>query len=180
MQTKKELRSYILKKRSELTEKEVAQRSKRICSHVKAHSMYRAAQNICLYMPIRNEVDVRYLIEVASADRKQIWLPKVEDDEMNFYLYDENSSFIVGAYNIPEPQSTVKLEPDEHTLIIMPGAVFSKEGDRIGYGGGYYDRYLDRYPICQTAAVCYDFQVVPKLPAEPHDIKPQVLISDYI
>ena len=102
---------------------------------------------MCLYMPVRNEVDVSYLLKDALDSEKNVWLPKVRDNDMEFCHYDENTELVSGEYGILEPSSEYMLEPDEGTLIIMPGAVFSCKGDRIGYGGGYYDRYLERYPV---------------------------------
>ena len=64
---------------------------------------------------------------------------------MDFFRYDEDTVLVTGSYDIMEPDSDEMLEPDENTLIIMPGAVFSESRDRIGYGGGYYDRYLEKY-----------------------------------
>jgi 5-formyltetrahydrofolate cyclo-ligase len=130
-------------------------------------------------MPIRNEVDVRLLLEPARSDGKLVYLPKVlPEDYMEFYSYTENTSLISGAYNILEPDSKDVLVPDSDTLIIMPGAVFSKDRERIGYGGGYYDRYLAAHPECKTVAVAYDFQILEQIPYEEHDICPDLVVSE--
>ena len=85
---------------------------------------------------------------------------------------------ITGAYDIRESRSEEILEPGEGTLIIMPGAVFTPWKDRIGYGGGFYDRFLDEHPECKTIAVCYDLQVVDELPVEAHDRKPDYVVCE--
>ena len=178
MCTKKELRKKILAARKALTSDDVEKRSGMICDRITATDLYEKATDICIYMPIRNEVDVRMLIDTATADGKEIWIPKVVGEEMIFNAYEEDSLELSESYGIPESSSNRVLVPDENTLIIMPGAVFDKTGNRIGYGGGYYDRYLEKHPECKTLAVCYDLQMVESIPAEDHDIKPGVIVSE--
>ena len=175
---KKELRKEILQKRSLLSAEDVKKLSTIICSNVIEDDIYAKAHNLCLYMPVRNEVDACLLIDDARMRGKRIWLPKVDGTDMDFYLYEDGDILKPGAYGIPEPVSEVVLRPDENTLVIMPGAVFSKAGDRIGYGGGYYDRYLEDHAVCKTIALCYSLQVKDEIPAEPHDIRPDRIICD--
>jgi 5-formyltetrahydrofolate cyclo-ligase len=175
---KKLLRKEILAKRSAMTADEVLKQSRRVCENVICSDLYKNCKKLCLYMPIRNEVDVRLLLEAAWDDGKQVYLPKVlPDDYMEFYSYNESTALISGAYNILEPDSKEILVPDSDTLIIMPGAVFSKDNKRIGYGGGYYDRYLAKHPECKTIAVAYDFQILEHIPYEEHDVCPDVVIN---
>ncbi len=173
---KKELRKKILKQRAELTKQQVSAYSEAICNKILNNSVYRQAHNLCLYAPIRNEVDVTLLVNPSRESGKCVWLPRIIEGRMDFFLYSTDTVLTEGAYHIPEPVSEQRLIPDAATLVIMPGAVFSVTHDRIGYGGGYYDRYLSKYPVCKTLAVCYDFQVVPELPGEEHDIKPENII----
>ncbi len=177
MLSKKELRTKISEMRNRLTSEEIAARSKQICKLVTEHKYYRKTADICLYMPVRNEVDTSYIMTRAAADGKTVWLPKVNAGRMQFLIHDDSVPFAKGPYGILEPQTQKELVPDSDTLVIMPGAVFSREGNRIGYGGGYYDRFLAEFPMCMTIAVCYDFQIVDEVPAEVHDIRPQVVIS---
>jgi 5-formyltetrahydrofolate cyclo-ligase len=177
-ENKKALRREILAKRSSMTADTVLEKSQRICENVISSKFYKNCKKLCLYMPIRNEVDVRLLLEPARTDGKSVYLPKVlPENYMEFYSYNESTALISGAYDILEPDSTEILEPDEDTLIIMPGAVFSKDNKRIGYGGGYYDRYLAKHPECKTMAVAYDFQVLEQIPYEEHDVCPDVVMS---
>lgn len=164
--------------RSGLSEDEVRLYSEKICGILSDTEQYRRAGNVCLYMPIRNEVDVTLIVERARADGKNIWLPRVRDGRMHFHMYDEKTSLVHGAFGIQEPDSERVLVPDGRTLVVMPGAVFSEGRDRIGYGGGYYDRFLEEYGECMTAAVCYDFQIAAEIPAEVHDIRPEIVVSE--
>lgn len=175
---KKELRRQMLARRNALSKAMVLAYSENICQKVLGMPVYRQAQDICLYMPIQNEVDVSMLIAPARAQGKTVWLPRIIDGKMDFYLYAEDTLLTLGAYHIREPLSEQRLIPHEFVLVIMPGAVFSRDNDRIGYGGGYYDRYLSCYPMCKTVAVCYDFQILPEIPADVHDIRPQFIVSN--
>ena len=177
MKTKQDIRKEILKMRSSLSSEDVRALSMIICSILQVMDVYRNAADICLYMPVRNEVDVTMLTEAAQNEGKGVWLPRVAGGEMKFCRYDKNTELVEGAYGIKEPDSSEILEPDEKTLVIMPGAAFSEKHEHIGYGGGYYDRFLAEYPQCTTAAVCYDFQIMPELPSEMHDVRPDIIIS---
>lgn len=178
MLDKKEIRKKVLKMRSNLTENEIAYKSNIICRKILTSKEYDKAKDICLYMPMRNEVDVTLLIKDIIKDNKKVWLPKIDGEIMDFHYYDENTELIDGPFNTKEPSSEMKLAPNDNTLIIMPGAAFTLDGDRIGYGGGFYDKYLEKHPCCKTVAVCYDFQIVDEIPSEEHDIKPGKVISD--
>ncbi|MCB6992575.1 5-formyltetrahydrofolate cyclo-ligase [bacterium 210820-DFI.6.37] len=178
MVEKREIRKRILKQRKAMDQETVTLLSGEICRRAIALSRREGARNIAVYMPINNEVDTGALIELAEAEGKRIWLPRITDGEMDFFHYDKETPLEEGPYHILEPASREILVPDADTLIFMPGAVFSIARDRIGYGGGYYDRYLRRHPACGTAALCYDFQIVEEVPAEPHDIRPQRIISE--
>lgn len=175
---KKDIRKSKLAQRRKLTETQVLEMSKHILTSVVSTDIYKASGKLCLYMPIHNEVDVSLLIDRAISDKKEIFLPKVNGDSMDFYYYDRSVSLLRGAYDILEPESEIILSPDEATLIIMPGAAFSKNCDRIGYGGGYYDRYLERYPYVNTIAVAYDFQIDETLPSEHTDYRPDYIIGE--
>ena len=178
MTTKKELRRQILAARKALTNEEVSVRSRQICDHIIDSPLYAKATDICIYMPIRNEVDVTLLISRATDDGKGIWIPKVIGEEMIFNAYEEDNLELSESFGIPESKSDRVLEPDENTLIIMPGAVFDISGNRIGYGGGFYDRYLEKHPQCSTIALCYDLQIVDEIPAEAHDIRPGAVFTE--
>lgn len=175
---KSEIRKEMLDKRASLTQDKVKEISQMICIAVRVLESYKTAKNVCLYMPIKNEVDVRYVMEDARHEGKDIWLPKVNGKNMDFYSYGMNTKLIKGSYGILEPDSNEILIPDKKTFIVMPGAAFSEKHDRIGYGGGYYDRFLNKHNMCMTAAVCYNFQILPQIPVESYDIRPDVIVSE--
>lgn len=175
--TKKELRKQMLARRRALSEAESAERSAQVCRRLADSELFREAEDICLYMPINREVDVTLLIDEARAAGKRVWIPKVMGEEMIFNAYDADL-LVEGGFHIMESTSQEVLEPGARTLVVMPGSIFDLAGNRIGYGGGFYDRYLEKYPQCRTAAVCYDFQIVEHIPAEAHDIRPEYIFSE--
>ena len=168
----------MLKQRRGMDPAQVRERSERICRRVRETDAYQNATSLCVYMPINNEAEADLLIGPAIGDGKRVFIPKVIGDEMIFNAYDPELIREEGAFHIRESASEEVLEPDGRTLIILPGSVFDVHGHRIGYGGGYYDKYLSRFPQCMTIAVCFDFQIVESLPAEDHDIGPQLIISE--
>lgn len=177
---KKEIRKRMLAKRQELSNEEVGEKSQQICARLKQEDVFCRSDNICLYMPIRNEVDVTLLFKTVWESKKSLWLPRVDKNtgQMRFFAYERDTSLVMGKYHIQEPDSTCCLVPDETTLVVMPGAAFSQNRERIGYGGGYYDRFLAENDMCRTVAVCYDFQILKSIPAQLHDIKPEMIISE--
>ncbi len=178
MATKKEIRDIVLDIRKSFDSDYLKRLSTVICNRVIKQDLYINCKDIVLYMPINNEVDLDLLMKDAILTGKNIWLPRIVDKRMEFYKYDSNTKLIEGKYGILEPDSDHVLKPDEDTLIIMPGVAFSEDMGRIGYGGGYYDRYLSDNPCCKTIAVCYNFQIMPMVPMDDYDIRPDMIISD--
>ena len=191
MLTKKEIRNAVLAERSAIDEETAALAAQVICRRIMDIDAYEEATDVCLYMPTRNEVDVLLLAEPAEAAGKRVWVPKVVEKAegkgsqkhagtmvFNRFTGLGDDDIITGAYDIRESRSEEILEPGEGTVIIMPGAVFTPWKDRIGYGGGFYDRFLEEHPECKTIAVCYDLQVVDELPVEEHDMKPDYVVCE--
>lgn len=176
--TKQELRKEILARRRTMDAQEVREKSEIICGKVRETALYQSAASLCVYMPIRNEVEADLLIGPALADGKRVYIPKVVGDEMVFNAWDPENMIEDGPFHIRESASEEILTPDETTLVIMPGSVFDLQCHRIGYGGGFYDKYLSRWPMCRRMAVCFDLQIVETLPAETHDINPEMIVSE--
>ena len=105
-------------------------------------------------------------------------VPKVYGDEMRFIWMDDLSLVAPGYYDIPEPIADGPVADDELALMLMPGLAFDPEGHRVGYGGGFYDRYLAAHPDHKLVALCYGFQLVDHLDCEAHDIPVHRVIPD--
>lgn len=132
---------------------------------------------ICPYVSYNQEVFTWDLIKQLLMDNKKIAVPKVIDDEMEFYYIHQFSDLAPGAYGILEPD-TRQVMNEKNALIIMPGLAFDEKKNRIGYGGGFYDKYLERHPGLFKVALAYDFQIHKKLETEQFDIRPDIIVTD--
>lgn len=181
---KSTLRKHFIKMRTNFDTKKLEQYSADICGKVLSSDLYKTKADIALYMPANNEVDVMPIILDAHKNNKRVYLPRISKKakgKMDFFLYEKDANLVLSKFGILEPVSTTKLIPGNETLIIMPGVAFDKDKGRIGYGGGYYDRYISKYPFCRTIAVGYSFQIVDTLITDALDIKPEIIIcEDYI
>jgi 5-formyltetrahydrofolate cyclo-ligase len=110
------------------------------------------------------------MLEQALKDGKQVAVPKVYGDEMKFILMEDLSAVEKGYAGIPEPVADEPVACDEMALVLMPGLAFDPQGHRIGYGGGFYDKFLAKEPNHPTLALCYDFQMLQELETEEFDI----------
>ncbi len=206
---KNKLRREIYDIRKSMVDTEMIQKSFAICKKLMSMNIYKDSDIVLAYMSIDNEVDLSYLISKAVEEGKKVYIPKVRTKtKMDFYLYD--GSFNIGKYGIREPASKVKFDPAElltaeeqkKVLLIMPGVVFDKSRNRIGHGGGFYDRYLDSVNRISyssgedesgqektekngraseyifKAAVCYDYQVKASVPHDRRDKRVDTIITE--
>jgi len=168
--TKQELRSTVRAKKRAMTEEDILSRSRRLGELFTASQAYRDARTIYGYLPYNQEVRTVPMLEQALKDGKRVAVPKVYGEEMKFIYLTDLSQVEKGYSNIPEPIADDPVADDETALVLMPGLAFDPQGHRIGYGGGFYDKFLSREPGHPTLALCYDFQVFPALETEAFDI----------
>ena len=167
---KKELRRSIREQKRAMTIEEIEQRSARLGQLFAASEAYKNAKTIYGYLPYNQEVRTVPMLEQALKDGKRVAVPKCYGDEMKYIFMDDLSRVEKGYANIPEPIADGPIADDETALVLMPGLAFDPQGHRIGYGGGFYDKFLSREPNHPTLALCYDFQMLPVLETEEHDI----------
>lgn len=167
---KKELRRSIREKKRAMTAEEIAQRSAELSRLFLASDAYRNAKTIYGYLPYNQEVRTVPMLEQALKDGKQVAVPKVYGEEMKFITMTDLSLVEKGYAGIPEPIADGPFADDETALVLMPGLAFDPQGHRIGYGGGFYDKFLSAEPNHPTLALCYAFQMLPHLETEEHDI----------
>ena len=170
MVNKKELRSRIRQQKRAMTEGEIEEKSRILGEKFRACPAYQQAQTIYGYLPYNQEVRTVPMLEQALADGKRVAVPKVYGEEMKFIYLTDLSQVSAGYAGIPEPISDGPVADDETALVLMPGLVFDPQGHRIGYGGGFYDKFLSREPRHPTVALCYDFQMVDQMETERFDI----------
>ena len=167
---KKELRRTIRDKKRAMTEAEIVERSEKLGVLFVQSKAYQAAKTIYGYLPYNQEVRTVPMLEQALMDGKRVAVPKVYGDEMKFLYLDDLSKVETGYAGIPEPIDNGPIANDPTALVLMPGLAFDPQGHRIGYGGGFYDKFLSAEPNHPTLALCYEFQMLPKLDTEEHDI----------
>ena len=167
---KKELRRTIRERKRAMTEEEILQRSARLGQLFAQSDAYKAAKTIYGYLPYNQEVRTVPMLEQALRDGKKVAVPKVYGEEMKFLYLDDLTRVAKGYAGIPEPIADGPVADDETALVLMPGLAFDPEGHRIGYGGGFYDKFLAAEPDHPSLALCYEFQMLPKLDTEEHDI----------
>ena len=177
METKEQIRERMKAAREALGESGRREAGKGATERLLALPAFQNASEIYCYLDFGTEVPTGEILREAWRRHKRVWAPRVQGRQIRFYPVTSTGKLYPGVFGIPEPDSQKRLEADGNTLVIMPGAVFSEKRDRIGYGGGYYDVFLHDNPQCMTVAVCYDFQILTELPAEEHDIKPDVIVS---
>ena len=167
---KKELRAQIRAQKRAMTEAEIVDKSIRLGELFLASDAYKNAKTIYGYLPYNQEVRTVAMLEQAMKDGKRVAVPKCYGDEMRFIFMDDLSKVEKGYANIPEPIADEPIADDETALVLMPGMAFDPQGHRIGYGGGFYDKFLAKEPNHPTLALCYDFQMVEYLETEEFDI----------
>ena len=167
---KSELRRQIRAQKRAMTEEQIVAASQRLGELFLASDAYKQANTIYGYLPYNQEVRTVPMLQQALLDGKKVAVPKCYGDEMRFIYLDDLSKVEKGYCGIPEPIADEPIADDQTALVLMPGLAFDPEGHRMGYGGGFYDKFLEREPNHPTLALCYDFQMLDHLETEAHDI----------
>ena len=189
---KQQLREYMKRLRSALPEEDHARKSEQICEKVWNEFLLKRLQGgrrypaIAAYMPFRSEVDVRPLIRRCWEYGIQVAVPRpvLKTRQLVWHLIDNENDLETGAYGIlePNPEQPEWDHPEQFDLIIVPGLAFDQRLRRLGYGGGYYDRLLAQLPEDSgrplTVAVAFEFQIVPEVPTEAHDIPLDAIVTE--
>ncbi|HEY4663068.1 MAG TPA: 5-formyltetrahydrofolate cyclo-ligase [Candidatus Humimicrobiaceae bacterium] len=179
---KKELRKIIQNRRDSMQIRYRKKISKIIAAKFLDTVNYKNSGNILIYYPFRSEIDTTIVIKKALKDGKNIILPQVSDQQLElFYVNDPKKQLKKGAYGILEPNTVLcrKAKISDIDLAIVPGVGFDKNLNRLGYGGGFYDKLLLRIPKgVKKIALCFDIQVIDSIPVSKDDIKVDLLITD--
>lgn len=173
---KQELRKAIRARKRAMTPEEIELRSQALCRKFLESSAYRDCKTLYGYLPYNQEVRTVPILEQALADGKQVAVPKVYGEDMKFIYIKDMTGIAPGYAGIPEPIADGPVAEDETALVLMPGLAFDPQGRRIGYGGGFYDKFLSREPAHPTVALCYAFQMVEQLETAPFDIPVDTVI----
>lgn len=176
---KKIIRKEILEKRDELTKSQVEKLSSEICSNILNWEIFKNVSTIMLYSNCKNEVNTKKIIEHCYKMNKRVVLPKSIKDSHDILpcVVGSFDELIPGAYGILEPDGSNIINKNKIELVIIPGVAFDMNGDRIGHGAGYYDRFLNGYNGVK-AGICYELQIVENAWPDKLDIKMDYLITE--
>lgn len=181
---KRELRTSILEQRDCLSDIELQVKSSKIIDQLLTMQEYQVAEEIYTFVSFGSEVDTRSLILRSLLLNKKVFAPKIiEKGIIEFYQIMSYEDLAPSKWGILEPTTCLLGELNDqknNKLIIIPGVAFDKEGNRMGYGGGFYDRYLTKNNDCQVKrfAICYDLQIIDKVPVEEYDQKVDKIITE--
>lgn len=170
--TKKEIRTHILSKRALMTRDEVFDRSDAIVEKIKHDRRYVDAVTVALFYPMRNEINLLSLLK----DDKTFLFPRVEKDGIHFYQYQQDMHFIQSTFGVLEPDGKTKEYQDGIDYMLVPALAISDNLYRVGYGKGFYDRFVNAHRPKSTIGVIYDFQKINHFNHDPHDQQ----LDDYI
>ena len=166
---KSALRKEIREKKRAMSEEQIVAASAELMRLFLATDLYRQAKSVYGYLPYNQEVRTVPILEQAIRDGKRVAVPKVYGDEMKFLWMEDLSAVSDGYAGIPEPTADGPVADDPNALVLMPGLAFDPQGHRIGYGGGFYDKFLASEPEHPTLALCYAFQMKEYLETEEFD-----------
>lgn len=174
MNSKQEIRANIKLLKKQHSREELQAQSDIIMRKLEQHTDFINAQKIMLYSSLPDEVQTQDFIE-KWRNQKQIILPTVVGDDIIPVELTPETNFAVGDFNILEPQN--EAYTGGYDLIIVPGVAFDRQGNRLGRGKGYYDRFLCKHRTTKKIGICFDFQLVDNVPVEENDIPMDEIIS---
>ncbi|MBQ3427906.1 MAG: 5-formyltetrahydrofolate cyclo-ligase [Clostridia bacterium] len=175
--TKNEIRAAAKARRRSLTHNEIVTKSEAALTLLLPY--LENADTVFCYMAAFNEPRTGELIERLISYGKRVAVPVTDtvSNTITPVLYTGRQELISGAMGIPEPKSRITVASDEIDAAVIPGIAFDRDGTRIGFGAGYYDRFLEGFKGLKIG-LCYDFQVYDRLPRDTHDIPMDVIVTE--
>lgn len=169
MSEKNEIRKWVKEQRSGLSVSQEARWDDRICLKLLELEEINRAFCIYCYASMRHEAGTWKFMEHLLKQGKCVAVPKVSGKNLDFYIITGKSDLEEGTMGIMEPKATCIKINDTQAPMVVPGIAFDKNKNRLGYGGGYYDRFIEKEPDHKRIAIAYDFQIFDRIPADPHD-----------
>lgn len=181
---KNEARKRVLKKRDGLSHWERESKSRAIGERLSGLHEYKEAATVLFYVEFRSEVITLPMIDAALGAGKNVLVPKVEKDGHRLRLFgltDPAAELVAGYMGIPEPDDTrlTEYQPADIDLVVLPGVGFDTSCARLGYGGGYYDRLIEKLrPGTPLVALAFEAQVEERVPCEKHDKPMDMVVTE--
>ena len=170
------LRKHLLEKRDSTSFDLMEIHSKKIFSKLTKMKIILEAETIGCYSSIGSEVQTNDIINYFLNEGKSVSLPKVSQDEMTFRKVEDVSKLEKGEFDIPEPKDNAQVE-EKHDVILVPCVGLDNEGNRIGYGAGFYDKYLEKKDLIKIG-LSYSKQIVKTIPISDGDVKMDWIITE--
>ncbi|MDR0519118.1 MAG: 5-formyltetrahydrofolate cyclo-ligase [Clostridiales Family XIII bacterium] len=176
---KSAFRKSMLSERGLIPAAERAEADRKIAENIFALSEYEKAETVFAYVSVTDEPDTMAIIEGSWERGKRVCVPRCESmGIMHAYEIRSMDDLQSGKYDIPEPKDCCLAVPQEEIgLVIVPCVCCSRDGYRLGYGGGFYDRWLEKRSA-PAAVLCFDRMLVSSVPREPHDQRADIVVSD--
>ncbi|MFO7975181.1 MAG: 5-formyltetrahydrofolate cyclo-ligase [Candidatus Hydrogenedentota bacterium] len=181
MPDKKTIRRRVLTARRALSSTEVAEKSAIISAHVRTLPEFKAASTILTYVASKdNEVDTKPLIKGLLAEHRPVLVPTtLGKGQMVWSRLEAMEELALARFGVLEPRPEYRRDtvPPPDSLVLVPGLAFTETGWRIGYGGGYFDRFLTKFSGPKIA-LAYAMQMVPEIPVAPFDVPMDVIVNE--
>ncbi|MGI6425144.1 MAG: 5-formyltetrahydrofolate cyclo-ligase [Tepidanaerobacteraceae bacterium] len=180
MKDKSRLRKRFIEQRLRFLQDEVKQKSDIIMSTLFSTDYYKKAKLVMFYVDMRNEVMTKGAIEETLSNGKRVVVPRVKKGYGLLAIEIESLAELnPGTFGVLEPPERDEVPLDDIDVVVIPGVVFDKKGYRIGYGGGYYDNFLPKLKVdTKKIALAFEMQLIDSVPAESHDMKMDMIITE--
>ena len=176
---KKELRKEIGRLRRAHTDEEIHKMSLDVLERIRTLPEYQDAEAVYAYVDYKHEVETGDLIRLAWQDGKRVAVPRGGGQGMRFfYITSLEDDLEEGSFGIREPKEDLSPGDEEDALLLMPGVAFDTMRHRVGYGGGFYDRFLEAHTGMVTVALAFEFQLRKEVPFEEFDIRPAKVVTE--
>lgn len=179
---KKAFRKVMLAKRDAIPYENRTEADKVRNEQIRNWGAYQKAELLLFYVSYRSEADTLQLLKEALGAGRKVAVPKVAGTDMVFYRITNFSQLVKGYKGILEPDTecceVITDDLPKHTLLFVPGCAFDEKGGRMGYGGGFYDRFMEAYPEVLRVALAYEEQLVEEVPREVHDKIVDVIVTE--
>ncbi|HLC79158.1 MAG TPA: 5-formyltetrahydrofolate cyclo-ligase [archaeon] len=173
------LRKQLLEKRNSMQDDEASYKSSQIAKKLLALKQIKSAKIVALYHQFKTEVATDQIIQSLLLQGKTILLPFMDLDNIKFSKINSLQGLVKSKNGILEPSQKVAVDPNSIDVFIVPALGFDPSGYRVGSGKGYYDKFFNETKAAgQKIGLAFDFQVVKKVPNEPHDVKMDLVVSE--
>lgn len=178
MRDKNLIRTEIRKRRDLLSNLAREEKSEKIMKYFFELNDYKSAEKIMCYISFSSEVNTFPMLKRIISDKGSVWVPVIRGNDILAVRIKSLYGLRKNKFGILEPSHARREKEVYFDIIVVPGIAFDKKGNRIGFGKGYYDRFLNKIPAKRKIALCFDFQILPKLPTSESDQKVEKIITE--